>query len=95
MFLSRLPLRGAAGIPGGQGRQSPVRLPLVFPEGGRRPAWVEGVREADHWLQVEGGIGCRLAEEPGDGLGDDPALLGQGPPLHEHGEVQLLGGEAL
>ncbi len=45
--------------------------------------------------QVERNEDRRVAQEPGDGLGDDAALLRARPALDEHLEVQVAGGESL
>ena len=53
------------------------------------------MREAVHVLEIERDVFSRLADEPGDSLGHDAALLRQCPAFDQHLQVELLGGETL
>ena len=44
-------------------------------------------------LRASGEYPRRLGQEAGDGLGDDAAFLGLGPPLDQHLQVEPLGGQ--
>jgi hypothetical protein len=95
MGVGRLAVGGESRILRQKGRQPPVRVPLVVLENVWRSARIVCVRERRHGLEGERREPDRVGQEAGDGLGDDPALLGLGPPLDQHLQVKPLGGQAL
>ena len=95
MFVGGLAVSGAARVAVGELGQLPVFLPLIATQHARRAGRLEGVRQALNELQLERHELGGLADEAGDTLRHQAALLGAGASLNQHLKVELLGGEAL
>ena len=94
VLLSRVAVGGAAWIFCRQGWKLPVRLALMPLKRWWRPGGLEGMGHTLHDLEFERDVFGRLSQEAGDGLGHDATLLGQGPALDQHLQVELLGRQA-
>src|SRR5690606_24878481 len=89
------PVSRAPGVPIGQRRQPPGGFPFVPTKYRRRTARFERVWQAGNPPYGQRGVSGCLPEEPGDGFGHQPSLLGLCPTFNEHRQVEVAGRKTL